>query len=156
MRTWLMSLVVALLSVPGIACAHGLLLDAESDGRTITGTVYYTSGELAVQESVELLDLSTPNASAVPSKTDDAGHFSFPVTESHRYRISAYGDEGHSVDVELDASPKSRPALIEKEAPGATTDWTPPAWAVIGGLLLLSLVPAAFARSRKRVTVDGA
>jgi hypothetical protein len=134
--------------LPGLAAAHGLLLDASHVGDKIEGTVYYSNGELAVRESVELLDLSTPNAAAVAGETDDAGKFSFPVADGHRYRISAYAAEGHGVDIEIDAVADARPKLIENTAAAEDQSWMPPAWAVIGFLLLASLVPVAISRRR--------
>lgn len=137
--------------LPGLAAAHGLLLDAKHVGDKIEGTVYYSNGELAVRESVELLDLSTPNATAAVGETDSDGKFSFTVTDGHRYRVSAYAAEGHGVDVEIDAIADARPKLIEKEAAADEQSWLPPAWAVIGFLLLASLVPVALARRRAAV-----
>ena len=145
-RVWLVCLMFLL---PGIAAAHGLLLDAKHVGNNIEGTVYYSNGELAVRESVELLDLSTASATAVTGETDDSGKFSFPVTEGHRYRISAYAAEGHGVDIEIEAVANARPTLIETEAAAADEQsWMPPAWAVVGFLLLASLVPVALSRRR--------
>jgi len=141
--------------LPGLVAAHGLLLDAKHVGDKIEGTVYYSNGELAVRESVELLDLATPNAAAVVADTDDAGKFSFPVTEGRRYRISAYAAEGHGVDIEIDAVANARPKLIEKEAAAAgEQSWMPPAWAVIGFLLLASLVPVVLSRRRGAVSAN--
>lgn len=134
--------------LPSLAAAHGLLLDAKHVGDHIEGTVYYSNGELAVREPVELLDLSTANAAPDTADTDDAGKFSFPATQGHRYRISAYAAEGHGVDVELEAVADARPQLIEKEAAAEDQSWLPPAWAVIGFLLLASLVPVVISRRR--------
>lgn len=139
---------ICFLLLPCLAFAHGLLLDAKHVGDKIEGTVYYSNGELAVREVVELLDLSTPNGTAVAGETDDAGKFSFPVSAGHRYRISAYGAEGHGVDIEIEATADARPRLIEPEAAAQEQSWTPPAWAVIGVLLLASLVPVAISRRR--------
>jgi hypothetical protein len=139
-----------LLVTASVADAHGLLLDAESDGATIKGTVYYTNGDLAVRESVELLDLTIPNTPPVPSVTDDNGRFSFPVVADRRYRVSAYGEEGHSVDVELDAKSDSQPRLVETDTSATEESMMPPAWAAIGGALLLSLIPAWIGRKRRR------
>jgi hypothetical protein len=147
-RLRLAALLVALSCLPGLVAAHGLLLDAENRGDTIVGTVYYSNGELAVSESVELLDLTTPNATPVAGTTDDEGKFSFPVVAQHRYRISAYGGEGHGVDVEIEAVADARPKLIEKDA-AQEQSWMPPAWAVIGGILLASMVPVAISRRRQ-------
>lgn len=136
------------LLLPCLALAHGLLLDAKHIGDKIEGTVYYTNGELAVREVVELLDLSTPDSAAVAGETDDSGRFSFLVTSGHRYRISAYAAEGHGVDIEIDAVANARPRLIENEAAAEEGDWMPPAWAVIGFLLLASIVPVVISRRR--------
>jgi hypothetical protein len=99
-----------------LAGAHGLLLDAESHGDTITGKVYYSNGELAVREPVELLDLSAGNATPISGETEDAGRLSFLVQPDHRYRISAYGEEGHGVDGELLAANDAKPTLIDHDA----------------------------------------
>lgn len=149
LRNGMQAFACVILLLPGLAFAHGLLLDAKHVGEHIEGTVYYSNGELAVRESVELLDLSTPNASAVAAETDDAGKFKFPVASGHRYRISAYAAEGHGVDVEIEAVADARPRLIEMES-AATEEqsWLPPAWAVIGLLLLASMVPVVLARRR--------
>lgn len=50
------------LAWPLASFAHGLLMDAETDGHTITGTLYYSNGELAVRELVDLRDLTDANA----------------------------------------------------------------------------------------------
>src|SRR5687768_1665273 len=113
------ALVCLILLLPGLAFAHGLLLDAKHVGDHIEGTVYYTNGELAVRESVELLDLFTAKATAVIAETDDAGKFKFPVASGHRYRISAYAAEGHGVDVEIEAVADARPRLIDMETAAA-------------------------------------
>lgn len=146
MRGWL----VVLLCLPAFALAHGLLLDAEHRGDQIVGTVYYSNGDLAVRESVELLDLSTPNATALTAQTDDSGKFSFDVTGNHRYRISAYGEEGHGVTVDLEAVANAKPELVEHEVAAHESSWLPPAWAVVGGILLASLVPVLISRLRQR------
>jgi hypothetical protein len=150
------SLLAMLLCLPGLAAAHGLLLDAENHGDAITGTLYYSNGELAVREPVELLDLSTPAAVPLTGETDDAGKFSFPVTANHRYRISAYGGEGHGVQVEIDAAVNARPQLIDSGAAADSSSWVPPAWAVIGLLLLVSMVPIFVAKRRSSAGIaDG-
>lgn len=148
---WIACLIFLL---PGLAFAHGLLLDARHAGDRIEGTVYYSNGELAVRESVELLDLAAPNGTAVAGETDDAGKFSFPVTAGHRYRISAYAAEGHGIDIELDAATDARPKLIETKHAEQEQSWMPPAWAVIGLLLLASLVPIVISRRRTAAAVN--
>lgn len=141
-------MVCFILLLPAIAFAHGLLLDARHVGDRIEGTVYYSNGELAVREPVELLDLSDPDGAAVAGETDDAGKFSFPVTAGHRYRVSAYAAEGHGVDIEIEATADARPKLIETEAAADEQSWMPPAWMVIGLLLLASMVPVVISRQR--------
>jgi hypothetical protein len=136
------------LLLPCLAFAHGLLLDAKHVGDRIEGTVYYTNGELAVREAVELLDLSSPGSAVVAGETDDSGKFNFPVTAGHRYRISAYAAEGHGVDIEIDAVANAKPRLIEDET-AEESDGLPPAWAVIGVLLLASIVPVVISRRRR-------
>lgn len=142
-------LFAVLLLLPMAADAHGLLLDADTDGQVITGRVYYTNGDIAVGESLELRDLSAPDPAVVPGKTDNDGKFTFPVTAGHHYRVSAYGEEGHSVDIEIDAVAKARPQFVETETSAKEDSSLPPAWAVIGGLLVLSLVPVGIRRLRK-------
>lgn len=73
------------------------------------------------------------------------------MTASHRYRVALFGEEGHNVEIELLARAESQPALIEKESAPEEKSWLPPAWALIGGILLISLVPAAFARRQRQV-----
>lgn len=143
MRALLIGLFLVVAPCSGMA--HGLLLDAESDGRTITGTAYYSNGEKAANEAVSLLDLATPGAGSKAIQTDAEGNFRFDVEPSHRYRVAVYGDEGHSVELELDAVASARPKLID----GDTTpqqSWLPPAWALVGSILLASLVPALLSR----------
>ena len=142
-------LLLAALCLPALVNAHGLLLDADSDGGKITGTVYYSNGELAVHEPVELLDLTADKAMPIAGETDAAGKFSFPVTANHRYRVSAYGEEGHGVDVELVAAPHAKPTLVDDDAAVEERSWMPPAWAVIGVLLLASMVPILISRRRQ-------
>lgn len=133
------------LSWPLASVAHGLLMDAETDGLTITGTLYYSNGDLAVRELVELQDLTDTNAPPASSQTDDAGRFTFAVVPSRHYRLSAYGDEGHSVVLELEAVANARPQLQDESSDTQATQFLP-AWAVVGGLLLLSLVPMLLSR----------
>lgn len=137
-----------LLAAPLLADAHGLLLDADTDGRTITGRLYYSNGDLALDESIALLDLTARGAKPVYARTDEDAKFVFPVEASHRYRVSAYGEEGHTVEIELIAEAEAKPELVENEAAESEPSWLPPAWALIGGALLISLVPASIRKQR--------
>lgn len=144
--------VLALALAPLLVAAHGLLLDAETDGDTIFGAAYYSNGEKAVNESIALLDLTASAATPVSATTDAEGNFRFDVVRSHRYRVSVYGDEGHTVEVEVVAEPKALPRLVDADAEQTAAFWPPPAWAIIGGVLLLSLIPAVASRRSKSVS----
>jgi hypothetical protein len=144
--------------MPLFADAHSLVLRTESDGRTMQGTAYYSNGEKAAYEAVSILDLSTIGAEPVAAHTNAEGNFSFQVNASHRYRLGVYGIEGHKTEIELSAQPTTNSALLDHD-PALTIDhdssvtdrsWLPLAMAVIGGVLLMSLVPFARARGRPR------
>jgi hypothetical protein len=143
------AVIALLLSLTGAAFAHGLLLDAKSDGASIEGTLYYTNGDFGATQSVVLSDLEVEGKEPVSVTTDAQGNFRFPVTANRRYRIAAYGDEGHSVELILVAKVGARPQLIGDEQAASEETWIPPAWAVIGGALLLSLIPAFLIGRRK-------
>ncbi len=130
--------------LPGLAAAHGLLLDAKHVGDKIEGTVYYSNGELAVRESVELLDLSTPRwngcrwlrptataSSASRSRTDIA-----IACRRMPPKVTAWISRSTPFA-------NARPTLDRQEVGEFKDYWVPPAWAVIGLLLLASLVPVA-------------
>lgn len=134
------------------SAAHGLLLDAQSTGDAISGTAYYTNGDRAAQQSVVLRDLSNGRSEPITTQTDTDGNFTFSVKPSVRYRVSVYGDEGHQVDVDLTAATSAQPVLVETSSEEVAF-WPPPAWAVLGGGLLLSLIPAALLRRRARTRV---
>ena len=139
---WLM------LVAPLLADAHGLLLDADTDGRTISGRLYYSNGELAINESIALLDLTARGAKPEYTRTDQDAKFVFRVEASHRYRVSAYGEEGHTVEIELTAEASAKAELVDNDAVADEPSWLPPAWALIGGLLLVSLAPAALRKQQ--------
>lgn len=136
--------------LPLVALAHGLLLDADSDGSRIFGAAYYSNGEKAANESVALLDLSVTGAQPINQTTDVDGKFLFDAIGGHHYRVAVYGEEGHSVEVELIAAANTTPVLIESPSSSAPAYWPPPAWAMIGGVLLLSLIPVIRTRQRQQ------
>jgi hypothetical protein len=129
--------------------AHGLLMTARSDAAQVSGTAYFTNGERAVGQDVVLNDLDAPDDAIRTTTTNERGEFSFPATVGHRYRVAAYGDEGHEVTLELIAGSNAKGQLID-DAPPASESTMPPAWAVISILLALSLIPALVRRWRAR------
>lgn len=129
--------------------AHGLLMTVEREDGRIVGTAYFTNGEKAAAQAVELIDLDSPGAKPVNAVTDSSGEFQFSAIASHRYQVSVFGEEGHEVQMELVAGEKSRPRLIEANANVDESSFGLPAWAVIGSLLLLSLIPAFFKRKQQ-------
>jgi hypothetical protein len=141
-------ILMAALCWPLVSAAHGLLMDAETDGTSINGRLYYSNGDVAVRESIGLVDAEQGAGEAVYAETDDDGRFHFDVKPSHRYRLTAYGEEGHTVELELIAQEDSRPVLVGEDAEDAAL-WPPPAWALIGGVLALSLVPAWISKRRR-------
>lgn len=139
----LLILVLALFAT-AFAQAHGLLLSVESAGDRIVGSAYFTNGEKAAAQHVEAQDLDSPSAPPMTALSDARGGFAFPAAGGHRYRISVFGEEGHEVQMELTAGSARRATLIERAS--AQSSWPPPAWAVVGGLLLASLIPVAWQR----------
>lgn len=138
-----------LLAAPLAGLAHGLFVKARGEGRSILGTVYYSDGALAVGEYVELQDLDAPDQAAQGVQTDGNGGFRFEsAVDGHRYRIVAYGEEGHQTELSLVFSEGARARLDEPDAAPADEGGLP-AWLVIGGLLALSIVPARMLRKRR-------
>jgi len=137
-----------LLLVAAAASAHGLLVSVRGDGATVSGKVYYSNGTPGLGEWVQLIDLSHP---AMPPQGVNAGtdgSFRFAGIPGRRYRIVVAGEEGHSVTSELSLTDGARGRFIDKDAPAKQGWTTPPAWLVIGGLLLLSIIPAVWLRRR--------
>lgn len=121
--------------------AHGLLLKLDSGENHITGTAYFTNGETAPHQEVEMIDLDT-SGSSLTALTDANGQFKLPAISSHRYRVSIFGEEGHEIHMEIIAGEKNKGQMIEDINENYQSGFELPAWAVIGGLLLLSLIPA--------------
>ena len=144
----LLALVAVLLAVGAPALAHGLLVQARADGGAIVGRVYYSDGTAGAGEFVQLRDLSEPSRPPVGASTDGQGGFRFVAATGHRYAVVAHGEEGHTTEVTLTAAAGERARLTEPSTPSAEAD-APPAWLIIGGLLLLSL-PVAWWLNRRR------
>ncbi|MDZ4375990.1 MAG: hypothetical protein U1C74_31815 [Phenylobacterium sp.] len=133
------------------ALAHGLLVSVRADGETVTGKVYYSNGKAGAGEWVEMADLAQPAAKPQGMAAGPEGEFRFSGVEGRRYRVSVIGDEGHRVDSDIELLPKARGKFVEVDpTPAEPESSAPPAWAVLGGLLLVSLIPALWLRHRAR------
>lgn len=136
------------------ALAHGLLVSVRGDGETVAGRVYYSNGEPGVGEWVEMQDLTDPAAAPVPGvSVGPDGAFSFAGRPGHSYRVTVTGDEGHQVRSDITLAPDARGRFVEDAADAAVGEGgaggLPPAWMLIGGLLMLSLIPAWWLRRRQ-------
>lgn len=130
------------------ASAHGLLMTANAEGAAVTGRVYYSDGTSGADQSIELRDLTRPEAQPVWLNTDDQGAYRFAATPGHRYAVVAHGEEGHTTEMQLTVGAGEHGRLVDQ--PEADEGGLPPAWAVIGGALLLSAVVALGLRLRGR------
>lgn len=140
-----------LLMLSGWAAAHGLLVRAESDGPRVTGTVYYTDGTVAADEYIELRRAHDADPALPPTdstQTDSDGRFILSGNPGEAYHLIAFGEEGHSTTLALTLEAGARARLIDEAAEG--DDAGLPAWMVLGGLLLLSLIPAFWLRYTRR------
>ena len=129
--------------------AHGLLVSIHGDGRFISGKVYYSDGEIGAGQYAELTDLDAPGTKPQISKTDASGAFRFPGIPGHHYRFLTEGEEGHTTEMRIVLADGAKGNFIDHDAPAP--GWhMPPAWAVIGGLLLLISIPVAVRRANSR------
>lgn len=155
-RRWLASgLLATSFFASQFATAHGLLVSVRGDATSVSGRVYYSNGDPGAGEWVQLLDLTQPGEPPIAMNAGKDGGFRFPAVDGRRYRISVTGEEGHTVDSEITTGIDARGRFVEREqaASGIAEKhalWPPPAWAVIGGILLLSLIPAAWLRLKSR------
>lgn len=147
MRGWRGGMAAVLLAAAAPAWAHGLLMTAEADGAAVTGRVYYSDGTSGAGQSIELRDLSQTDVRPVWINTDAKGTYRFAATPGHRYAVVAHGEEGHMTEIQLTVGSGENGRLVDQpDVDGAAL---PPAWAVIGGLLLLSVVVAIGVRFRR-------
>ena len=141
----------SLLSVPA-ALAHGLLVSVRGEGDTVTGRFYYSNGEPGVGEWVQISDLAAPDWQGPGMTVGADGAFSFPGEPGRSYRVTVSGEEGHSVQSDITLAEGARGQFVE-QADDIAADperGLPPAWALLGGLMALSLIPAAWLRLRAR------
>ncbi len=142
---WIMILV---LQAATTAHAHGLLMSARSEGAQIHGALYFTNGDLAAGETVILTNQDLTAELPVTVVTDERGEFRLDAVTGHRYQLAAYGDEGHNVVMEIVAGGNAKARLIDAELEQSDQGWLPPAWTVLGGILILSMIPAVLRRRK--------
>ncbi len=139
-------MLMLLLAAP--ALAHGLLVKVRGEDNAISGTVYYSNGTPGAGEWVQLTDLTHPTVPPQGINAGPDGSFRFVGVPGRQYRVVVQGDEGHSVTSELTLAAGARGQFVDDDAPTTSSWTTPPAWLVIGGLLLLSIIPAVWLRRR--------
>lgn len=140
------------LAAAPLALAHGLLVSVRGDGQTISGRVYYSNGEPGAGEWVQLSDLTQARGENQGMAAGPDGAFSFAGVQGHSYRVTVTGEEGHSIQSDITLAPEARGRFVEQpdDAAAADAGGLPPAWALLGGLLVASLIPALWLRSRGR------
>lgn len=155
LRSWLaivLAFAAAAASVP--AFAHGLLMKLDAQGEVISGEVYFSNGQKAAGVWVELFDDAVPGAAPDAAlqtvQTGADGAFRVTGETGRTYRVRASGDEGHEIFMTIALEGReARGTMIEEEAEETgEADFELPAWAVLGGFLLLSLIPAYWLRKR--------
>jgi hypothetical protein len=122
-------------------------------GNTLVGTAYYTTGDVARGQWVEIFDVTDNDAKVAAFAADAAGNFRYAGTAGHRYRIAVHGDEGHGLELEISLASGARANLVERGAAEPEDVSDIPAWAIVGGTLLVaSLVAVPFKlRQRRRI-----
>ena len=150
-RRTIAGLVLAwVLAASGPAWAHGLLMKLRSEDSALVGELYYSGGNRAAREWIEVTDLDG-SAAPVVFQTGAEGEFRQAATPGHRYRVKAMGEEGHEIIMTITVEDAGRGTMQDDEAtaPDDSADALP-AWALVGGLLLLSALPALWFRRRDR------
>lgn len=143
------ALVLSLICAAIPVHAHGLLMKLRAEGARVAGEVYYSNGTKASGEWVEVRSLTDHEAAPQTLQTDAEGRFSAPGIQGHRYLLVATGEEGHSIEMEIMLAPGARGKLLENGVPVEPAGEEYPAWAIIGGLLLLSAWPALWLQRRR-------
>jgi len=148
-KVLLCALIAWMLALP--ASAHGLLARVRLEGNVIVGTAYYSSGEPAGGEWVQVFDQSQGGAKVAEFSAGADGGFRFEGVSGNDYLIEVHGDEGHSIELAISIQKGARAKLVDAPpAPEATSLMDLPAWAVIGGILALLSGVALLFRSRTR------
>lgn len=128
------------LSWPGGAGAHDILLEVTPvDSAWLEGTLRYSDAAPAAGNYVSIADLSDDRFSEVATTTSADGGFRVAGVAGHRYSVTAEGDEGHSITVEV--------ALAPSAGDGGGGESGIPVYVILAAILLLSLIPARLLRS---------
>lgn len=136
------------------ASAHGLLARVRAEGNVIVGIVFYSSGDPAGGEWVQVFDKTKGGAKAAEFAAGPDGAFRFEGVAGHEYLIEVHGDEGHSIELSMAIAQGARAKLVDAPAaPEETGFMALPAWAVLGAILALLSVVALFYRVRGREPV---
>lgn len=144
----------SMMSVP--AFAHGLLMKLDADGETISGEVFFSNGQKAGGVWVELFDETAPDAAIETIQTADDGSFSVAGKAGTAYRVRASGDEGHEIVMTIALEGETARGVMVDDATEEeqSQEREVPAWAVLGGFLLLSLIPVYWLRRRSEPVED--
>lgn len=148
-RAALLCLVLA--AIPAPALAHGLLMKLRAEQAAIVGELYYSNGQRAGGEWIELYDEAGPAEALQTVQTKEDGTFRLPGTHGHRYRVRASGEEGHEIVMTIALSEQARGKMVDE---GKARSEGVPAWAILGGALLLSVIPALVLRRRGKPAGD--
>lgn len=128
-----------LLAWPAGLRAHDMLLEVVPvDTAWLEGSLRYSDDAPAEGNYVRIADLSDNRFSEIATTTNAGGRFRVAGVAGHRYAVTAEGDEGHSITVEVTLAPA---------AGGDTaTETGIPVYVILAAVLLLSLIPARLLR----------
>lgn len=124
---------------PATVLAHGMDLVISQDGELISGQVLYTGGQPGIGDFISVANLTDPQLAALEATTNAEGRFTVTGVMGHQYVATAYGEEGHTVEV---------PFTLGEEIVAADEGGVP-FYVIAGVLLLLSIVPATYMRKRQ-------
>ena len=122
------------------ALAHDIDLNVQVISPSVMqGALSFSDEGSALGQYIRIENLTDTRISELALQTDEDGRFIVAGIAGHRYRITAEGDEGHTVSVDVD---------LQLSAPHKSgTNW-PPLYLMIGALLVLSLIPARWLRKK--------
>jgi len=138
------------LAASGPAWAHGLLMKLRSEDSALVGELYYSGGTRAGGEWIEVTDLDG-SAAPVVFQTGAEGEFRQAATPGHRYSVKAMGEEGHEIIMTITVGDAARGTMQDEATDSEESTDTLPAWALVGGLMLMSVLPALWFRRRDRL-----